>query len=150
MNEVTSKLFCPVDLPKNILEYVPTVCPQCGSSLYLSSTGIDLICQNATSCPAQVLGRLSYFCGRNLGNIAGLSEKTLAKFVEKYGVVDICDLYSLPFDKIAKEDGFGSKSAQKLQDSIAKSQEIVAHKFLAGLGIDGIGSEVAKLICGIL
>lgn len=138
------------NLPQNILEYMPMNCPECGSALHLSSTKTDLVCRNTRYCKAQILGRLSYFCGRNLANITGLSEKTLAKFVEKYEAIDVCDLYNLPFDKISEEEGFGSKSANKLQIAIQKSQEIAINKFLAGLGIDGVGPEVAKLICEIL
>jgi NAD-dependent DNA ligase len=70
--------------------------------------------------------------------------------MSKYAVVDVCDLYDLPFEEISKEEGFGSKSIEKLQESINQSRDILDYKFLAGLGIDGLGIEMAKVVCEIL
>jgi DNA ligase (NAD+) len=53
----------------------------------------------------------------------------------------------LPFDKIQELEGFGQKSVENLSQSIENSRTIQDFKFLAGLGIDGVGVEVAKLIC---
>jgi DNA ligase (NAD+) len=125
----------------------PINCPKCQSKLEFSSTGIDLVCANSYNCPAQILGRLSYFCQRNIGNIAGLSEKTIEVLIDKFGVHDIYDLYNLPFDKIIELENFGAKSVQNMEESIDKSRDITDFKFLAGIGIDGVGVEVARLIC---
>lgn len=125
----------------------PVNCPSCGTKLVLSSTGVDLLCPNSRDCPAQILGRLSYFTQRDIGNIAGLSQKHLEKFVETLGVRDIPDLFRLPYDTIAGMDGFGVKSASNIQNAIQQAQEIPDYKFLAGLSIEGIGLEAAKLIC---
>jgi len=128
----------------------PDHCPSCQTKLQLTETGIDLFCPNTDSCPAQVLGRLSYFTSRNLGNIPGLSDKILEKFIEKFQIKDIYNLYNLPLDEIQELEGFGQKSRENIQNSIENSKNIKAYKFLAGLGIDGIGPEVAKLIVNIL
>ncbi len=125
---------------------LPKTCPSCGSSLTTTTTKIDLVCPNQESCPAQVSGRLSYFAGRNIANINGLSEKNLQKFIEKLEVKDIPDLYNLPYEKIFEMEGFGQKSVENLKDSIEKAKEIQDYKFLAGLSVDGVGPEVAKLI----
>jgi DNA ligase (NAD+) len=128
----------------------PTHCPDCNTELILSKTGIDLICTNVQGCHAQIVGRLSYFCQRNLGNIAGMSDKTLEKFISEFGIIDVADLYKLPWDKIQELEGFGNKSVENLKVSIEKSKQIADYKFLAGLGIEGVGPEVAKLICEII
>jgi DNA ligase (NAD+) len=125
----------------------PTHCPSCNAELGLTDTGIDLICTNSLNCKTQIVKRMAYFCQRNLGNITGLSEKQIEKFVDEFGIHDIADLYDLPWDKIKEMEGFGEKSVQNLKDSIDKSRQIADFKFLAGLGIDGIGPEVAKLVC---
>ena len=125
----------------------PTNCPSCNSKLGFSDTGIDLICTNSLNCKTQIVKRMAYFCQRNLGNISGLSEKQIEKFVDEFGIHDIADLYDLPWDKIKEMEGFGEKSVQNLKESIDKSRAIADFKFLAGLGIDGIGPEVAKLVC---
>lgn len=124
----------------------PNRCPSCASKLVKSETEVDLMCANSQNCPDQVLGRLTYYTQRNLGNITGLSDKILEKFYKLYGVRDIPDLYNLPYNQIRELEGFGEKSVQNIQESVQNSKKIPAHKFLAGLGIEGIGVEVAKLI----
>jgi len=127
---------------------LPYKCPVCSHQLRKSSTEVDLLCTNQESCPAQVLGRLSYFAGRSIGNIAGLSEKNIQKFMEEFGIKDLYDLYDLPYSKIFELEGFGSKSVENLKTSIKDSLRIKDYKFLAGLSIEGVGPEVAKLIVG--
>jgi DNA ligase (NAD+) len=126
---------------------LPTNCPSCNQLLSISKTGIDLHCKNTLNCPAQIVLRLSYFTSRPIANISGLSEKNIARFVEELGICDIQDLYNLDYEKIAIMDGFGLKSAQNIEESIENSRSQIAdYKFLAGLSIDGIGPEIARLI----
>lgn len=135
---------------QNQVLIAPDSCPSCQTKLELTQTSVDLVCPNVDRCPAQVLGRLSYFTSRNLGNIAGLSDKILEKFIEKFDISDIPDLYNLPLDEIQELEGFGQKSRENIQNSIEGSKNIKAYKFLAGLGVDGIGPEVAKLIVALI
>jgi DNA ligase (NAD+) len=126
---------------------IPTSCPSCKTVLKTSKTGVDLFCPNGDECKEQIILRLSYFCQRNMANITGLSDKILERFIKEFGVHDIYDIYTLPFDKIATLDGFGEKSASNLKKSLENAMEFEDWKFLAALGIDGVGPEVAKLIC---
>jgi DNA ligase (NAD+) len=129
----------------------PTNCPSCSATLVLSKTGVDLYCPNTQNCKAQIIGRLSYFCQRNLGNITGLSDKIIERLVNDLNIRDVPDLYNLPWDIIVQWEGFGEKSVSNLKESIEKSrQEIPDYKFLAGVGIEGIGPEIAKLICNLV
>jgi len=130
--------------------FIPNKCPSCGENLEFTETKIDLICKNSDQCRTQIVKQLAYFCQRNLGNITGLSEKQIERFVEEFGISNIADLYDLRWDKIQNMDGFGEKSVQNLKESLEKSRKIQDFKFLAGLGIDGIGPEVAKLICELI
>ncbi len=129
---------------------VPIFCPSCETKLILTATEIDLICPNSQSCPAQILGKLSYFCSRNIANITGLSQKILVKLIKNFQVQNLADLYDLPFEKIKALEGFGELSATNLTKSIEKSRTISDYKFLAGLGIESIGPENAKLICELI
>jgi DNA ligase (NAD+) len=128
-----------------------TNCPSCGTSLVQSATGIDLFCPNTEGCPEQIKLRLSYFCQRNIGNITGLSEKQIERFIKEFKIQTIADLFDLPWYIIREFEGFGEKSVQNLQESIAKTLDgINDYRFLAGLSIEGVGIEVAKLICGMV
>ncbi len=139
-----------IDTETNKEFLAPQVCPACGTKLITSPTKIDLICPNQQNCSAQILGRLSYFCQRDIANIVGLSDKHIQKFISEYGIQDIPDLYKLPYSKISQLEGFGPKSVDNLKKSIDDSRKKEDYKFLAGLGIEGIGIEVAQLICKVI
>ncbi len=128
----------------------PKTCPSCGTQLMLTETEVDLFCPNQDNCPAQIIGRLSYFCQRQIANIVGLSEKTLEKFVANLDIKDIPDLYQLPYDEILGLPGFGRKMIDNLEESINQARNLADYSFLAGLGIDGIGLEISRLICDLL
>lgn len=136
--------------PQNSKFLAPEICPSCFQKLEITETEIDLFCPNIDHCPAQVAGRMNYYTSRNLGNIPGLSDKIIEKLIEKFEISDIADLYDLPFEKIQELEGFGQKSVENMQKSVQNSRKIKAYKFLAGLGIDGIGPEVSKLIISSL
>lgn len=127
----------------------PTNCPSCKTLLILSKTKTDLICPNL-ECPEQIIQRLSYFCGRNIANITGLSSEKLRILTTKFDISNIADLYDLNYVLINNLDNFGKTSTINLQNSIENSRQIKIEKFLAGLGIDGIGIENAKLICQLV
>jgi DNA ligase (NAD+) len=129
---------------------IPTVCPSCNSNLVSSKTQIDLFCPNKQNCPEQLKLGLSYFAKRSIANIDGLSEKTINKLTNLYGSLNIGDLYSLDYSRLCDLEGFGDKSIDNLKSSIDKSRQIEDYKFLAGIGIDGIGLESAKLICALM
>ena len=128
----------------------PTKCPSCQLELTVSKTGVDLMCLNTLNCPAQILGRLAYFTKRDVANIIGLSDKILQKMYENFGVRDISDLYNLPYEDIFYIEGFGRKSIDNLKNSVEKARNIQDYKLLTGLCIEGVGPEVAKLICSLL
>jgi DNA ligase (NAD+) len=128
----------------------PKDCPSCSTELVASSTGIDLYCPNEVDCKAKIIGRLSYYAQRSLGNITGLSEKQIEKFYEEFGIKDIPDLFDLPYHKIFELEGYKAKSVENLKKSVEDAQEIVDYKFLAGLGVEGVGPEVAKLILEVV
>jgi DNA ligase (NAD+) len=129
-----------------VLFTAPTTCPSCSTVLTLTETAVDLICPNVEHCPEQVKLRLSYYTARNMANIVGLSDKLIERFINEFDIVDIPDLYSLDWDKIAHLDGLGEKSASNLKQAIEASRTQRDFKFFAALGIDGVGEEVAKLI----
>ncbi len=133
-------------MTQNLL--IPTHCPSCNNLLTFTSTGVDLVCDNSLHCPAQVLGRLCYFCQRGRANIPGLSTKILEKLILNNQISDIYDLYSINYELISSWEGFGAKSVENLESSINQSKNTMTPtRFLASLGIKGIGIEVAELIC---
>lgn len=129
---------------------LPTFCPSCGEKLVWTDTKVDLFCKNGDFCQEQIKYRLAYYCSRNIANINGLSEKTISKLMENFGFKDIFDIYQIPYEAVENLPNFGKKAVQNIQKSVDGAREIEDYKFLAGLGIDGVGVEVSKIICNLL
>lgn len=125
-------------------------CPACGSDTTVKEeNGVkSLYCTNPF-CSAKKLKLFSHYVSRDALNIDGMSEASLAKFIEKDLLEELFDLYALSEHKeeIIEMEGFGEKSYQKLMDSIEKSKEVALPNFLYGLGILNVGLSNAKLIC---
>jgi DNA ligase (NAD+) len=137
--------------PENSIKFsLPEVCPSCGTRLVLSKTKVDAICTNTGNCKSQIRQRLSYYCQRNIANISGLSKQIINKFITEFAIKDIADIYDLPYKQIFELEGFSDKSVENLKKSIDKARQIPDYKFLAGLGIEGLGLETAKLICKLI
>jgi DNA ligase (NAD+) len=137
-------------VPNSQLFDIPSICPSCSSKLVYSKTNVDLFCLNSSKCIDQIKQRLSYYSSRGIANIDGLSDKTLEKLILEFDISDISDLYNLDFKAIAKLEGFGIKSSESLLKSIDKARCVEDYKFIAGLGIEGIGISGAKLIASAI
>ncbi len=121
----------------------PTVCPECGSELKKYGEKMLSRCPNL-ACPPQVRGRIEHFASRGCMDIRGLGEKIVSELVEKLGVRDPSDLYSLTRDQLLSIDKFKDKSADNLMQSLEKSKSQELWRLIFGLGILEIGEQFAK------
>lgn len=125
------------------------ICPVCGSGTKITNeNGSEiLICKNP-GCKGKLLGKLSHFVSKNAINVEGLSEQTLQKFIGLGWIASFQDIYSLSGhkDEIAKLDGFGVKSVNKLLGSIEKSRNTTLDRFIYALCIPLIGRTASKTI----
>jgi DNA ligase (NAD+) len=132
----------------------PAVCPVCGTATELKDTdGVKTLhCPNP-DCPAKKLKSFSHFAGRSAMNIEGLSESTLEKFIAAGFIHGFADIFRLSDhrDGIVAMDGLGEKSYENL---VAATGAVAAKasraRLLNGLGIPGIGSANARVICRAL
>jgi DNA ligase (NAD+) len=138
LTNLRGEKFAAIEIPNN--------CPSCNTRLETTKTGVDLYCPNTETCHDQVLLRMVYYTQRNMANIVGLSEKIIERFIAEYDIHDIYDLYTLPWDEIKNLEGFGEKSVENLKAAVEEAKKIPDYTFLASLGIEGVGVEVAKLI----
>lgn len=129
---------------------IPSVCPVCGGATEVrqDSDTKMLYCSN-TQCAAKKIKSFSHFVERNAMNIEGLSEATLEKFISLGFIKDFVDIYKLDTyrDKITNLEGFGEKSYENIIASINASRECMLYALINALGIPGIGSANAKLLC---
>lgn len=124
---------------------VPENCPACGSTLVKPVDEAITRCKNLC-CPAQQLRGLSHYCSKAGLDIAGLGKKTVEQLYGAGYLQDIVDLYLLQADQLARLDGWGEKSAQKVLAAIAAAKTPPLAKFLAALGIRFIGEITAQLL----
>ena len=127
----------------------PNICPTCGhpTEVHNDNGSKTLHCINP-ACKAKLINRLINFVSRKCMNIDGLSEETLAKFVEWGWVSKLSDIYFMDqyFEKLSHKPGFGEKSVNKLKQVIENSKTVALDHFITALSIPGIGNSQAKVL----
>ena len=122
---------------------VPTVCPICGGELELSENHCQLKCVN-DFCQSKTAGRINKWTGTLDVKEFGL--RTINLLIDN-GVVDsISSLYTMDLNKIAKIEGMGKRSAEKMKKELDVHKEITLAKFIAGYNIEGVGEKVIENI----
>ncbi|MDO4488107.1 MAG: NAD-dependent DNA ligase LigA [Eubacteriales bacterium] len=127
----------------------PERCPVCGgrTEIRQDRDAKYLFCNNP-ECPAKKIKSFSLIVSRDALNIDGMSEATLEKFISQGFIHEFADLFSLGShrDEISSLEGFGEKSADNIINAAEKARKTEMHRFIYGLGINGIGLANAKLI----
>lgn len=129
---------------------IPTECPICKGKTEIKKDNESkvLMCTNP-NCKGKLLGKLTHFVSKNAMNIDGLSEATLEKFINLGWIESFEEVYELKdrfgYD-IAKLDGFGKKSVDKLFDAIEASKHTTLDRFIYALSIPLIGRSASKTI----
>ncbi len=128
---------------------IPCACPVCGSKAEIhvseESETKTLRCTNK-ECPAKELKKFTRFVSKAGMDIDGISEATLATFINEGWIKEFADIYKL--EEHAKEivelDGFGERSMQNLSQSLQKARSREATKVIYALCIPLVGPDVAK------
>ena len=133
--------------------HIPEQCPVCHHTTEIvesqQSGTRTLHCTNPT-CPAKQLKKYARFVSKAGMDIDGISEQTLAKFINLGWISDFADIYRLPehIHEIAALEGFGERSATNIAKSIEKAREVDAQRLLIALSIPKCGGDVAKRLLG--
>lgn len=141
------------NLTRSGVKDIPETCPVCGGATRISMENETktLYCTNP-KCQAKHVKAFTLFVSRDAMNIDGLSEATLEKFIINGYIRDFTDLFHLDryADQIREMDGFGEKSYENLQNSIAGARMTTLPRLVYSLGIPNIGIANAKMICRAL
>lgn len=124
----------------------PTNCPCCNAPLVKPEGEVVLYCSNTKTCPAQIKGKIEFWCSKDGMDIDGLGEAIIDDAVEKGIIKDIADIYNLTEEDLMKLDLIKEKSAQNLLKSISDSKNQPLKRFLTSLSIKLVGKETAELI----
>ena len=125
-------------------------CPCCGTPLKVEGVedGARFVkCPNP-KCSAKSVQRFVHFASKEGMNIEGVSEGVISVLVEKGFIKCYEDFYNLHRykDEIARLDGFGNASAEKIISAIEKSRNTDLAHFLTALGIPLCGKSACKLL----
>lgn len=145
--EIIPEVVKSVKHEQNSVPYkLPKHCPICGSEVIKNKDEAAIRCENP-SCPATITQHLIHFASREAMNIIGLGEANIKYLVKSNLITDISDIYKLTKEQILKLDRFADKSSENLIKSIKNSKSNSLWQLIFGLGIRGVGSNIAKLIC---
>ena len=121
---------------------IPATCPECTGTLAV--VGPNLKCKNE-KCRGRVISKLTRFASRDYANIRDVSRSTIEKLFTK-GVRTFLDLLTVDKEMLSKIDGMGEKRIANILKSMQKVKGLPMDKFLASLGIDGLGKTTGKII----
>lgn len=125
----------------------PRTCPECDGAVVQDEGGVYLRCINP-ACPAQVVERLRFYCGRNQMDIEGAGAKLVELLVGEGFLHTYADLYRLHQrrDELARLERLGPKSVDNLLASIERSKQKPLARVVAALNIRHVGTNTAELL----
>ncbi|MFZ1789035.1 MAG: NAD-dependent DNA ligase LigA [Saprospiraceae bacterium] len=127
----------------------PVVCPINDTDMPIPLERIDgeaaWRCPNCV-CGAQTLQRMIFHVSKEAMDIDGFGRSIVERFYALGWLKDFADIYNLDFEAIAKLEGFGKRSADKLQASIQKAKQNPISRLLHALSIHHLGKKASKLI----
>ena len=122
-------------------------CPACNEPVVRDEDQADIRCINST-CPAQFERLLEHFASRGAMDIEGFGEKLAKELARQDLVSNISDIYTLRerMESLLAMERMGEKRAQNLVDAIEQSKSQSLTRLIFGLGIIGVGSEIAETL----
>ncbi|SFG18162.1 DNA ligase (NAD+) [Prevotella sp. KH2C16] len=128
---------------------VPGECPVCKHPTEVSvseTSGTKTLRCTNPDCPAKQLKKFVRFVSKEGMDIDGISEQTLAKFINLGWVSEPADLYHLRDHavELSQMEGFGERSVHNLLNSLESSRKVEARKLLYALTIPMCGQDVCK------
>jgi len=135
--------------PKDSSPFVsPNHCPECGSHAIREEGMAVRRCTGGLVCPAQAVERLCHFVSRNAFNIEGLGEQRVRELWADGTIKTPADIFLLHRHQaaLAKREGWGEKSAQKVIEAIDARRTIPTDRLIYALGIRQVGEATAKLL----
>ena len=124
---------------------LPDRCPVCSEPTVAPEDQAMTLCVNS-SCPAQFERLLQHFASRGAMDIEGLGERVSQDLARNGLVKDLAEVFSLG-DKRAELlelEKMGEKRVDNLLQAIESAKAQPLPRLLFGLGIIGVGAEVAE------
>ncbi len=123
----------------------PKNCPSCDTQLIKLESEAAWRCMNPT-CEVQILQRMIFHVSKDAMDIDGFGKSYVEKFYSLGWLRDMSDIYNLDYEVIEQLEGFGEKSATKLNGSITKAMRNPIQKLLHSLSVHHLGRRASQLI----
>ena len=121
---------------------LPEACPVCDSPV--EREGPIAYCTGGLGCPAQLRRSVEYYGSEKGLDVEGLGEETVSQLVDAGLVTDgVADLYEITEADLRELEGWGATSAAKLLAELDATREPELADFVAALGIQEVGPELA-------
>jgi DNA ligase (NAD+) len=114
----------------------PAVAP-----VHVSPQPLDTCLHDSPACHEQFLAKVVYFTSKSGLDIKGLGRKRLQKLIAAGLITDLPALFLLKTADVAAVPGFNLLSAQRLTDAISVAAQADSFRFVAALGIAGVGPK---------
>lgn len=127
---------------KETVFQMPTVCPNCGTTLERQPGEAVTRCPNP-QCFALEAGRLEHFVSKDAFDIDGVGEKLVRQLLNEHIVRDPSDLFTLTAGDLEPLEKFAEKKAERVIQGIEAAKEITLGRFVYALGIRHVGLQTA-------
>jgi len=143
--EVIPKITGVYDYPVDEIEY-PKFCPSCNSPTILdkSDSGTKTLKCSNKHCAEIEKSKLLHFA--KTIEMKGISDKLIEKLYDKNILIGILDFFFITKDELLSIEGIQEKSANKILKIINDSKNCDQYKFIASLGVPGVGCTASKLL----
>lgn len=132
--------------PADAVRFIfPDRCPACNAETQRTEGEIAVRCLNP-ACIGQLKRRIEHFSARNAMDIEGLGTAVVEQLVDGGLVKDVGDLYGMEASTLEGLDRLGEKSASNLVTAIEASCQRPFDRVLFGIGIQHVGSTVARTL----
>jgi DNA ligase (NAD+) len=122
---------------------IPKKCPFCQSPVVRAEGEVAYYCSNDL-CPERVARTLEFFVSKGGLDMEGFGSEIARQTAVSGLVKDVADIFALTKEKLLTLEGFADKKAQKILDSIEVARTRPLARWIAALGIKGIGEVMAN------
>lgn len=135
--------------PAGAVPFTIKTCPVCGSPAVLAAddngNGVAMVCGN-DNCAAKLAKHIEYWCSKRVMDIDGVGPSVVNALIDSGAVNSVEDLYRLDEKTLAAIPQIGPVRAPKLMRGIEHSKKWDIDRFIAGLGMLGIGRTIGQAL----
>ncbi len=120
----------------------PSLCPSCGTPVKRTEEEVALRCPNP-ECPVQIERTVIHFASRDAMDIEGMGDAVVHQLLEKPGLKDVADIFTLTKSDFLELELFAEKRAENLVKAIETAKTRPLERLIFGLGIPDVGERTA-------